>query len=155
MHSMSRSSVVAVPNVTPMIDVMLVLLIIFMVVTPTLMHGVHAEPPVAENLKPRPEEELDHTLALDAFGALYLDTQPLAPERLGPALSALYPPESPNRVLYLKAHKELSYGPVADALEVASRSGVAVVGLVAEQRPAVAGNVRGSLTTAGADGRPR
>ena len=50
-------SVKAEPNVTPMIDVMLVLLIIFMVVTPALMAGFNANPPQAVNLKDHPEDE--------------------------------------------------------------------------------------------------
>jgi biopolymer transport protein ExbD len=130
----SSGSIVSTPNVTPMIDVMLVLLIIFMVVTPSLLFGVHAEPPVAENLKPRAPEEGDHTLAMDAFGELFLDAKPIARDRLPAALTALYPRESPNRVLYIRAHKELPFGAVSDAIEVARTSGVAVAGLVAEQK---------------------
>jgi biopolymer transport protein TolR len=130
----SRSPIVATPNVTPMIDVMLVLLIIFMVVTPTLMRGVHAEPPIAQHLEDHPEDGTDHTLAIDAFGAMYIDTKPIPADRLGEALRALYPPESLNRVLYLRAHKELEFGRVSEALEVARTSGVATVGLVGERR---------------------
>ena len=47
----------AEPNVTPMIDVMLVLLIIFMVVTPALLAGFQADPPQAQNIKDHPEDE--------------------------------------------------------------------------------------------------
>jgi Biopolymer transport protein ExbD/TolR len=71
MRDVSEVRIVAAPNVTPMIDVMLVLLIIFMVVTPSLLSGVVAEPPQSENFKARPEIETDHTLAIDAGGALY------------------------------------------------------------------------------------
>ena len=56
------------PNVTPMIDVMLVLLIIFMIVTPLINAGFKAEPPVGMNLKSHPEEDEDQVLGIDAFG---------------------------------------------------------------------------------------
>jgi biopolymer transport protein TolR len=134
MHPISESRVVAAPNVTPMIDVMMVLLIIFMVVTPTLLSGVIAEPPVGENLQPRPEDERDHTLAIDIHGAYFLDKRPIRLEDLRPALAALYPATAENRVLYVRAHRELRYRNVVEALEIARGSGVAVVGLVSEQR---------------------
>ncbi len=134
MRSGPHAAIVAVPNVTPMIDVMLVLLIIFMVVTPALTSGVHAEPPVAENVAPRPTDEGDHTLALDAAGKLYLDTKPVAAALLGPSLRALYPAGAADRVLFVRAHKELPYAAVVDAVDVASRNGVAVVGFVSERR---------------------
>lgn len=134
MREDSRSSIVSVPNVTPMIDVMLVLLIIFMVVTPTLLNGVHAEPPVAENLRPHPPEEGDHTLAIDAHGSLFLDKSSITHDGLGSALTALYPEGTLNRVLYIRAHKALPYGDVGAAIEVARTSGIATVALVTEQK---------------------
>jgi biopolymer transport protein ExbD len=134
MQSESVGRVVAVPNVTPMIDVMLVLLIIFMVVTPTLTNGVIAEPPVAENLTPHPEQPTDHMLAIDARGALYLDKLPVTEAGLGAILSSLYPAGTADRVLYVRAHRELSYGAVNTALDIARANGVAMVGLISEQK---------------------
>ena len=59
------------PNVTPMIDVMLVLLIIFMVVTPALLAGFNAEPPQAQNIKDHPEDDqTDQVLGIDKDGEL-------------------------------------------------------------------------------------
>jgi biopolymer transport protein ExbD len=134
MHSVSDARIAAAPNVTPMIDVMLVLLIIFMVVTPSILSGVVAEPPQGENLQARPEDVTDHTLAIDARGALYLDREPIPVGRLPGALAAFYPVGADNRVLYLRAHRELRYENVSLALEIARASGVAVVGLVTEPR---------------------
>jgi biopolymer transport protein TolR len=134
MHRVSDARVVAAPNVTPMIDVMLVLLIIFMVVTPSLLSGIVAEPPQGEHLQSRPEEEADHTLAIDGGGALYLDRKSIGLGGLPAALTALYPPGSGNRVLYLRAHRELPYEHVSRAVDIARTSGVAVVGLVTEQK---------------------
>jgi biopolymer transport protein TolR len=135
MQPLSESKVVAVPNVTPMIDVMMVLLIIFMVVTPSLLSGVVAEPPVGEHLQPRPVEEGDHTLAIDVHGALYLDKKPVAWNSLGAALAAMYPDSATDRMLFVRAHRTLRYQRIDEALDIARNNGVRVVGLVTEQRP--------------------
>ena len=134
MRSDSIAAVAPTPNVTPMIDVMLVLLCIFMIVTPSLVNGVVAVPPVAENLRPRPIVEDDHTLAIDVNGAFYLDRKPIAVVQLGSALSAIYASRSADRVLYVRADRELTFGQVDAALDVARANGVAVVGLVSEQK---------------------
>jgi hypothetical protein len=66
MASSGGGSVASTPNVTPMIDVMLVLLIIFMVVTPALLAGFNADPPQAVNIKDHPEDEKnDQVLGLE------------------------------------------------------------------------------------------
>ena len=76
------ASVKAEPNVTPMIDVMLVLLIIFMVVTPALLAGFNADPPKAVNLKDHPEDaNLDQVLGIDRDGNYYLNKKPLLAPR--------------------------------------------------------------------------
>lgn len=134
MHAESAGKVSAAPNVTPMIDVMLVLLCIFMIVTPTLLNGPVADPPRAENLLPRPELQTDHTLAIDITGALYLDKRPISVANLKEALTTLYPTGVEDRVLYVRAHRDLPYGTVRDALEIARMSGVVVAGLVSEKR---------------------
>src|SRR5207342_1065632 len=79
------------PNVTPMIDVMLVLLIIFMVVTPALLAGFTAEPPRAVNLKDHPEDsENDHVLGIDVGGRYYLDKKLYNKDDLGPMIKQIY-----------------------------------------------------------------
>jgi biopolymer transport protein ExbD len=71
------ASVKAEPNVTPMIDVMLVLLIIFMLVVPAISAGFQAIPPQGVNLKPHPEEERDQVLGIDANGQYFLNKAPI------------------------------------------------------------------------------
>ncbi len=134
MRHPATSSIAPVPNVTPMIDVMLVLLCIFMVVTPMLADGTTAIPPEGEHLQERPEEPTDHTLAIDAAGRFTLDRAPIDAARLPTALRVLYPSGATDRVLFLRAHRELPYGQVRAALAVARENGVAVVGLVTEQK---------------------
>src|ERR1051325_5912678 len=102
------------PNVTPMIDVMLVLLIIFMVVTPALLAGFTAEPPRAINLKDHPEDtENDHVLGIDVGGRYYLDKKLYNKDDLGPLIKTIA--STPGRedfTMYLRAHQELKYAQV-------------------------------------------
>jgi biopolymer transport protein TolR len=133
------------PNVTPMIDVMLVLLIIFMVVTPQLLAGFTAEPPRAVNLKDHPEDaENDHVLGLDADGRMYLDKKLYDPKDIEGLIKEIYTaPGREDFVMYLRAHKDLKYEKVQDAMEVAMKNGVRVMGLIGEQEPGTTSSVAG------------
>src|SRR5678809_944765 len=87
----SDSGVASTPNVTPMVDVMLVLLIIFMVVTPALLAGFNADPPQAQNIKDHPEDEQnDQVLGIDKDGNYYLNKKQIRSEDVGPALKHIY-----------------------------------------------------------------
>ena len=63
-----QTAVKSEPNVVPMIDIMLVLLIIFMIVTPLINSGFQAQPPVGINIRSNPEENGDQILGIDADG---------------------------------------------------------------------------------------
>nr|MBA3672716.1 biopolymer transporter ExbD [Gemmatimonadaceae bacterium] len=90
-NSNSGGGVKAEPNVTPMIDVMLVLLIIFMVVTPALLAGFNAQPPQGQNLKDHPEDaELDQVLGIDKDGAYYLNKKPVAKTAIEAEIKRIY-----------------------------------------------------------------
>jgi biopolymer transport protein TolR len=129
------SGVNAAPNVVPMIDVMLVLLIIFMLVVPTLSAGFTAIPPQGVNLKPHPEEDTDQVLGIDESGQYYLNRQPIPNAELGQRLKAIFETRTTDRLLYVKAHKELRYAKVLDALDIAAKNDVRVAGMITEQRP--------------------
>ena len=150
-ESFDRSSVMGDINVTPMVDVMLVLLIIFMVVTPALVAGFQAQLPVGMNLRERPEEEGRTTLGIDAHGAYYLDTRPVpmctAADRqsesgksrcaseLRGRLSAEFQSHPQDRVLFVKADAGLKYQEMIDVMRLAKESGARVVAAVTEQTP--------------------
>jgi biopolymer transport protein ExbD len=134
MHATASPEVRTEPNVTPMIDVMLVLLIIFMVVTPLLVTGFRAVPPDATNLKSHPEAPTDHVLGIDDQGRYYLDRQLVPASRLSQRLRSLAE-HVDDRVLFLKADKGLQYARVQDALAEAGASGIRIVGMIAERRP--------------------
>src|SRR5690242_16554338 len=138
------SGVQSSPNVTPMIDVMLVLLIIFMVVTPALLAGFNADPPKAVNLKDHPEDaNLDQVLGIDKDGAYYLNKKRIRTEDVGPMLKQIYDRRTEDKILYLKADKGLDYSKVLDALDLAAHNGVRVTGLISEQQPGTISTVAG------------
>jgi biopolymer transport protein TolR len=142
------ANVQSTPNVTPMIDVMLVLLIIFMVVTPALLAGFNATPPQGVNLKAHPEVEGDQVLGIDAEGIYYLNKKAIRAEDLPQMLKEIYDARTEDKVLYVKAHKDIEYSKVLDALDVASRNGVRVVGMISEQRPGTQSTVAGDAPDA-------
>jgi biopolymer transport protein TolR len=125
----------ATPNVTPMIDVMLVLLIIFMLVIPAITAGFQAIPPSGVNLKPHPEEDQDQVLGIDANGQYYLNKKAIPNAQLGPMLKQIFENRETDRLLYIKAHKELQYGKVLDAMDIAAHNEVRVTGMITDQRP--------------------
>jgi biopolymer transport protein TolR len=139
----TKSAVQSEPNVTPMIDVMLVLLIIFMVVTPALLAGFNAVPPQGVNLKDHPEDEGDQVLGIDAAGIYYLNKRPVQKDDLPQLLKTIYEARTEDKILYVKAHKDIEYSKVIDALDVATKNGVRVVGMISEQRPGTQSTVAG------------
>jgi biopolymer transport protein TolR len=143
MGTSTASNVQSSPNVTPMIDVMLVLLIIFMVVTPALLAGFNAVPPQGVNLKDHPEDETDQVLGIDADGIYYLNKKPIQKDDLPQMLKSIFDARTEDKILYVKAHKDIQYSKVIDALDVATKNGVRVVGMISEQRPGTQSSVAG------------
>src|SRR5438045_7670599 len=115
------AGVQSTPNVTPMVDVMLVLLIIFMVVAPALLAGFNAEPPQAQNIKDHPEDDqTDQVLGIDKDGNYYLNKKHIDADKVAPALHHIYVETTrDDKVLYLKADKNLDYSKVLDVLDIA------------------------------------
>jgi biopolymer transport protein ExbD len=143
------AGVKAEPNVVPMIDVMLVLLIIFMVVTPALAAGFTAQPPQGINLKQHAEEDADQVLGIDKNGQYYLNKRRLDNERLGDTLQYIYDRRTIDKILYVKADKDLKYDVVLTAMDIASRHGVRVVGAVSDQTPGTTSTVEGDVPKTG------
>lgn len=136
-------SVKADPNVTPMIDVMLVLLIIFMIVVPAINAGFNAQPPKGVNLKARPEEPGEILLGIDSKGQYFLDKKEIPNEKLAELLQGIYETRTTDKIIYLKADGGLEYGKVLDALDIAGKSGVRMTGVISEQVPGTASTVPG------------
>lgn len=129
------STVKAEPNVTPMIDVMLVLLIIFMITIPQINAGFTAVLPDGQNLKPHPEEEGDQVLGIDDMGRYYLNKKPVRDEDIATLVKDIYGQERADYIMYVKAHKDLEYLKVINALDMLSLNGVRLAALITEQLP--------------------
>jgi biopolymer transport protein TolR len=148
----SKGGPTAEINVTPMIDVMLVLLIIFMLIVPALMAGFNAVPPEGVNLKTHPPEDEDQVLGIASDGQYYLNKAPIRNETLAERLKQIYDARTIDKILYVKADKNLEYAKVQDAIDIAAKNGVRVTGLITDQRPGTESSVPGDVPTAPAAG---
>ena len=147
--AVGSGGVKAEPNVVPMIDVMLVLLIIFMVVTPQLAAGFTATPPQGINLRTHPEEESDQVLGIDRDGKYYINKKLVAAETLDVAIKHIYDARTIDKILYVKADKDLPYAKVIDAMDIASKNGGRVGGAISEQQPGTKSTVAGDAVDLG------
>jgi len=121
-------------NVTPMIDVMLVLLIIFMIVTPLIAAGFKATLPKGKNLDPRPEGDNEVVLGIDQAGRYFLNQRPIAAGALEDQLRSVFAARTEDKILYFKADNQLKYGQVQEAVETARRAGVRVMAAITEPK---------------------
>jgi biopolymer transport protein TolR len=128
------SAVKADINVTPMIDVMLVLLIIFMIVTPLIAAGFKATLPKGKNLDSRPEGENEVVLGIDEFGRYFLNGRPLPDGTLEDQLRGIYQARTEDKILYFKADNKLKYAKIDEAVETARRAGVRVMAAITEPK---------------------
>jgi biopolymer transport protein TolR len=135
--SAGPSAVKADINVTPMIDVMLVLLIIFMIVTPLIAAGFKATLPKGKNLDPRPEGENEVVLGIDQGGRYFLNQRPIANGALEDQLRGIFAARTEDKILYFKADNQLKYAKVQEALETARRAGVRVMAAITEPNKSV------------------
>jgi biopolymer transport protein ExbD/biopolymer transport protein TolR len=121
-------------NVTPMIDVMLVLLIIFMIVTPLVAAGFQATLPLAQNTFDSKEEDDEVILGLDVSGNYFLDGLPVGKDQIEARLQALYAGREKDKLMYFKAHSGLKYAQVQEAVEMARRSGARVLVAIMDRK---------------------
>ena len=117
-------------NVTPFVDVMLVLLIIFMVTAPMMTTGVDLDLPRADAPALATDEE-QLVLSIDAGGRTYLQDQPFTPEELTAKLRAIAE-ANPGKPMFVKADGKLPYETVLQALATARAAGMTKVGLVTQ-----------------------
>jgi biopolymer transport protein ExbD len=134
MHAAS-APIRAEPNVTPMIDVMLVLLIIFMAVGPLIDLGFRAQPPAGVHLTAHPDDASDVVVGLDSVGRYYFNKRLVSEAQLKDLLAHRFRTGVNNRVAYIRADRSLEYARVVVAMDLAARSGARVVGLVSEPIP--------------------
>ena len=121
-------------NMTPLVDVMLVLLIIFIITMPVIQHTVKVALPRASSSRDQtPPDKLQ--LSVDAQGQFYLDQQAVGADALQERLRAQAARE-PQPQLYIRGDKNVPYERVAQAMTAAQRAGLSRIGFVTEgQRP--------------------
>ena len=122
-------------NVTPMVDVMLVLLIIFMVITPMLNNKVNVDLPVANAavVMENANKEDAVTVAVTRDGKVFLGADQVQPPDLGAKVSAKLENKNDKEV-YLRADNRAMYGRVMDAVDGIRDAGVSQLGLLTEKR---------------------
>jgi biopolymer transport protein TolR len=121
-------------NVTPMVDVMLVLLIIFMVITPMLNNKVNVDLPVAASaiVMDNANKEDAVTVAVTRDGRTFLGATQVTTDDLGPKISALLEKKTDKEV-YMRADQRANYGKVMDAIDGIRAAGVNQLGLLTEK----------------------
>ncbi|HWK89498.1 MAG TPA: biopolymer transporter ExbD [Longimicrobium sp.] len=125
-----RGGITADINVTPMIDVLLVLLIIFMVVHAGLQKGLSVQVPPPSDAAADPDTRPDRlVLELRADGGYALNHQPIARERLTETLRGVFA-NRPRKVLFIQAAETLTYDAVVQAVDAGRAAGIDVIGLV-------------------------
>ena len=121
-------------NVTPLVDVMLVLLIIFMITAPMLHQGIEVALPRAEaaNLPLRKDNPL--VLSINRNGMIYVEEQPVHPTRLVEVLSPMLKARG-DETVFLKGDRDVPYGQVIEILDILHRGGIERIGMVTERPP--------------------
>jgi len=126
-------------NVTPLVDVMLVLLIIMMIVAPLLQQGVSVKLPVAANTTEKPDTQEQTVLAIDSSKRFYLNAVPVQKDDLRRRVEEVLENKK-DKIVIIKADEDVEYSAVMDAMDQLRASGIEDMGLITDPR-------RGGSTT--------
>ena len=119
-------------NMTPLVDVMLVLLIIFIITVPVMKHSVNVDLPQATSQREEVKPETIR-LSVDASGAYFLNDKPVSDEAL-PALLQAEAARQPQPDLHIRGDKAVRYERVAQAMAMAQQAGLRKIGFITEPR---------------------
>jgi len=120
-------------NVTPLVDVCLVLLIIFMVVTPMLQKGVPVNLPVTEEPEKTPDTDKQLQISVKSDGTVYLGSTVVRKEQVQSELENIHQ-KTPDREIAVKGDRQVKYGAVLDVLKACREVGFNNVGLIAQPK---------------------
>ena len=120
-------------NVTPLVDVVLVLLIIFMVVTPMLQKGVPVNLPVTEAPEKTPDTEKQLQISVKSDGSVYLGPNVVRKDQVESSLKEIFE-RTPDREIAVKGDRLVKYGDVLDVLRACREVGFNDVGLISQPR---------------------
>jgi len=122
-------------NVTPLVDVMLVLLIIMMLVAPMLQQGVSVILPKAQNTVDKPEQQGQTVLAISKDKTFYLNAKPVQEGELSRRLNDLLENKT-DKIVLIKADEEVEYGAVMAAMDQLRQAGIEDIGLITDPKKA-------------------
>src|SRR5215212_5632099 len=127
-------------NVTPLVDVMLVLLIIMMLIAPLLQQGVPVTMPEASNTGEKPDTQDQTVVAIDSRGAFYVNALPVSADNLVPQVRRVLE-DKKEKIVYLKGDKDAKYAAIMDAMDAFRKAQIENIALITEQknRPGAAG----------------
>ena len=120
-------------NVTPLVDVMLVLLIIMMIVAPLLQQGVNVRLPVAANSVEKPDTQENTVVGIDAKGEFFVNAVPVPARELRRRVEDILETKS-ERIVLIKADEDTAYSAVMDAMDELRAAGIEDMGLITERR---------------------
>jgi TolR protein len=129
-------------NVTPLVDVMLVLLIIMMLVAPMLQQGVSVRLPTAANTTDKPETQEQTVLAISKDKSFYLNAKPVTEGEMATRLNELLENKK-EKIVLIKADEEVEYGAVMQAMDQLRNAGIEDIGLITERKKGAEGPAAG------------
>ncbi|MCC2635343.1 MAG: biopolymer transporter ExbD [Ramlibacter sp.] len=118
-------------NVTPLVDVMLVLVVIFIITAPLLASSIRLDLPKAEGAQPGDAPRFV-TVVLDKAGQVFVNDKPVTPPQLAEQLAAAAQ-ANPDTEIQLRADQAVPYGRIVEVMGVAHKAGLSRIGFVAEQ----------------------
>ena len=129
-------------NVTPLVDVMLVLLIIMMLVAPMLQQGVAVRLPTAANTVDKPETQEQTVLAISKDKSFYLNAKPVTEGEMATRLNEILENKK-EKVVLIKADEEVEYSAVMTAMDQLRNAGIEDIGLITERKKGAEGTSGG------------
>ena len=129
-------------NVTPLCDVMLVLLIIMMIVAPLLQQGVAVKLPVASNTSDKPESQDQTVIAIAKDKSMYLQAKPIQEGELATRVNELLENKK-EKIVIIRADEEVEYSAVMAAMDQLRQAGVEDIGLITDPKRAPGGPAGG------------
>ena len=134
----AKGSLKADINVTPLVDVMLVLLIIMMLIAPLLQQGVPVTMPEAANTGEKPDTQDQTVVAIDSRGAFYVNLLPVQPDNLIPQVQRVLE-DKKEKIVYLKGDKDAKYSAIMDAMDAFRKAQIENIALITEKKNKVGG----------------
>ena len=141
----SKGSLKADINVTPLVDVMLVLLIIMMLIAPLLQQGVAVTLPEAGNTGEKPDTQDETVVAIDSRGHFYVNALPVTNDDLVARVQKALE-DKKEKLVYLKGDKDAKYSAIMDAMDAMRKAQIENIALITERK-------QGTATKSGGKGQ--